>query len=63
MTAKFENQSSDAENSKAAPKSTARDNDLSSTSLGTLQSIANKSNSGQNVITGSGGDAVTSTRK
>lgn len=63
MSAKFENQSSDRENSKPVPKSVARDNDLKTSSRGSIQSIARESNSGQNTITGSGGDAVTATRK
>jgi hypothetical protein len=59
----FNAQNTDAENAKAAPKCTARDNDLKKSSRGSLQSIAGEGGSGQQQDTGAGGEAVTASRK
>lgn len=60
--ADFNCQNTDRENDKPAPKSVVRDNDLRVNGVGGLQDIA-RDRSNQNTVTGSGGDAVTSTRK
>ena len=48
-------QSTDAENSKAAPSVSRPGDDLKTSSLGPLQQIA-RDNANQNTVTGSGGD-------
>lgn len=60
--ANFDCQNTDRENSKPVPSSVVRDNDLKVNGVSGLQDIA-RDRSNQNTVTGSGGEAVTSTRK
>lgn len=58
----FNAQNTDAENAKPVPSSSARDNDLTVNGVGGQQDIA-RDKSNQNTVAGSGGEAVTASRK
>jgi len=53
----FNAQNTDSENSKSAPSSSVRDNDLKVNGVGGIQDIA-RDRANQNTVTGSGGDPV-----
>ena len=55
----FDAQHTDRENAKAPPKSVARDNDVTSMSRGSIQSIANEDYRSQQSDSGKGADPVT----
>ena len=63
MPSQFDYQNTDRENAKSSLASIARDNDLKTSGLGSVPSIATKDNRGQQHVAGSGGDAVTASRR
>lgn len=61
MPSQFDYQNTDRENSRPSVKSVARDNDLKTSGLGSVPSIAAKDNLSQQRVAGSGAEAVTAT--
>jgi hypothetical protein len=55
----FDGQNTDSQNAKPCPVSVPRDNDLKVSQRGSIQSIANEDYRGQQNLTGSGADVIT----